>query len=157
MPQFDKITFFNQIFWLFFFFSGFYLIFLKIFLPKLSSVLKARVKKLQKGSEGVFIFSQEQEKVTSAFNNAIEDITSVVKNSVITSTEKMSVWANSTINTLNMKNLNSSNVEIEKSFHKQITTTMFCDRFFNSKSYNIKFLYFANEYNATTGVDETSY
>jgi len=48
MPQFDKITFFNQIFWLFFFFSGFYLLLLKFFLPKLGSVLKARAKKTSK-------------------------------------------------------------------------------------------------------------
>jgi hypothetical protein len=157
MPQFDKITFFNQVFWLFFFFSGFYLIFLKIFLPKLSSVLKARVKKLQKGSEGVFIFSQEQETVTSVFNNAIEEITSVVKNSVNTSSEKIGIWANSNIQILNAKNLNSSNAKIENSFHKQISTTMFCDRFFDSKTYNIKFLYFPNDYNTTSVVDENSY
>lgn len=47
MPQFDKITFFNQVFWLLSFFSVFYLIFLKFFLPKLSSILKARTKKLR--------------------------------------------------------------------------------------------------------------
>jgi hypothetical protein len=44
MPQFDKITFFNQIFWLFVFFSGYYLLLLKVFLPKLGAVLKARSK-----------------------------------------------------------------------------------------------------------------
>jgi hypothetical protein len=74
MPQFDKITFFNQIFWLFIFFSGFYLIALKIFLPKLSSVLKARTKKLQKGSEGVVFFYKEQDKVTELFNSSIENM-----------------------------------------------------------------------------------
>lgn len=47
MPQFDKITFFNQVFWLLSFFSAFYLVFLKFFLPKLSSILKARTKKLR--------------------------------------------------------------------------------------------------------------
>jgi F0F1-type ATP synthase membrane subunit b/b' len=65
MPQFDKITFFTQIFWLFFFFLGFYLIFLQTFLPKLASVLKVRVKKLKKGSDGVYIFAQEKEATTS--------------------------------------------------------------------------------------------
>ena len=63
MPQFDKITFFNQIFWLFVFFSGYYLLLLKVFLPKLGAVLKARSKKLQKGTEGVVGFKQEQEQV----------------------------------------------------------------------------------------------
>jgi hypothetical protein len=46
MPQFDKITFFNQIFWLILIFSGFYFILLKNFLPKIGSVLKARNKKI---------------------------------------------------------------------------------------------------------------
>ena len=44
MPQFDKITFFNQIFWLILIFSSFYFILLKNFLPKIGSVLKARNK-----------------------------------------------------------------------------------------------------------------
>jgi F0F1-type ATP synthase membrane subunit b/b' len=48
MPQFDKITFFNQIFWLFVFFSGYYLLLLKVFLPKLGAVLKARAKNYKK-------------------------------------------------------------------------------------------------------------
>jgi len=34
------------------------------FLPKLASVLKLRVKKLQKGSEGAFVFSEEQKTAT---------------------------------------------------------------------------------------------
>ena len=126
MPQFDKITFFNQIFWLFCFFSGFYLIFLKVFLPKLSSVLKARVKKLQKGSDGALIFSQYQEIVTSNFNNAIEEMTSVVKNSVLASTEKMGVWSDSTVQTINQGSLKTSNLEMERSLHKQIVSQAHC-------------------------------
>jgi hypothetical protein len=68
MPQFDKITFFNQVFWLFLFFSGFYLILLTDFLPKISSVLKARNKKLQKGTEDVVFLLKEQDTVTNLFN-----------------------------------------------------------------------------------------
>lgn len=56
MPQFDKITFFNQVFWLFFFFSGFYLIILKVFLPRLSSILKARTTLLEVGLFYTFYF-----------------------------------------------------------------------------------------------------
>lgn len=51
MPQFDKITFLNQIIWLFFFFSGTYLLVLKLFLPRLAFVLKLREKKMFKGIE----------------------------------------------------------------------------------------------------------
>jgi F0F1-type ATP synthase membrane subunit b/b' len=123
MPQFDKITFFNQIFWLFFFFSGFYFIFLKIFLPKLSSVLKARTKKLQKGSSGVASFSKEQDLATVSFNSLIEQMSSVVKFSVQSSSEKMTVWTDSAVKSLNKENLNASNSVVEKLVHKQIVTT----------------------------------
>lgn len=50
MPQFDKITFLNQIIWLFIFFSGVYFLTLKIFLPRLAFLLKLREKKLSKGT-----------------------------------------------------------------------------------------------------------
>ena len=60
MPQFDKITFFNQVFWLFFFFQPL-ILFLKLFLPKLAQVLKARTKKLAKGSSGIDSFVVEQQ------------------------------------------------------------------------------------------------
>ena len=157
MPQFDKITFFTQLFWLFFFFLGFYLVFLKTFLPKLASVLKARVKKLQKGVEGVSIFAEEQEATTSTFNTSLENIFSIVKNSVIVFKEKMSLWSDSGVQTLNANNLSSSNSEIEKAFHKNLTTITFYDRLFDSKSYSIKFLYFPNDYSSTTSVDEKSH
>jgi F0F1-type ATP synthase membrane subunit b/b' len=50
MPQLDKISFFNQLFWFLFIFSGFYAILLKNFLPKRISVLKARSKKVLKNN-----------------------------------------------------------------------------------------------------------
>lgn len=123
MPQFDKITFFNQIFWLFIFFSGFYLVFLKIFLPKLSSILKVRAKKLQKGSSGVVFFSKEQDKVTELFNTSIENMSFIVKASIFDSTEKMNVWVEQKVSGLNKKDLNLSNIVMEKALHKQVATT----------------------------------
>lgn len=79
MPQFDKITFFNNVFWLFFFFSGFYLILLTTFLPKISSVLKARIKKLQKGTEDMLLFPKEQEALTDFFNFSLGKIIFISK------------------------------------------------------------------------------
>jgi hypothetical protein len=157
VPQFDKITFFTQIFWLFFFFLGFYLIFLKTFLPKLASVLKVRVKKLQKGVEGVSIFAEEQEAATSSFNQALENIFSTVKNSVSLFKEKMSIWSDSGVQALNTKNLTLSNNEIEKAFHKNLTTIIFYDRLFDSKFYSIKFFFFSNDYTDATSIDEKSH
>lgn len=44
MPQFDKFSFFNQLFWLFVTFFFFYLIFIYYFLPYLIKTLKYRKK-----------------------------------------------------------------------------------------------------------------
>ena len=44
MPQFDKITFFNQIFWFLVTFLGFYFVVLKSLLPVLAASLKTRKK-----------------------------------------------------------------------------------------------------------------
>ena len=101
MPQFDKITFFNQLFWLFIFFSGFYLISLKVFLPKLSSVLKARTKKLQKGSDGLTSFNDELKDVNVSFNSSIEEMSAVVKTSVSDFKEKTDTWVDSAVETIN--------------------------------------------------------
>jgi len=120
MPQFDKITFFNQIFWLFVFFSGYYLLLLKVFLPKLGAVLKARSKKLQKGTEGVVGFKQEQEQVSVVFNNSIEKMSSVVKKTISDSTAKTDTWVASSIQEINKENLVEGNSLVENTLYKQL-------------------------------------
>lgn len=127
MPQFDKITFFNQIFWLFFFFSSFYLVLLKIFLPKLSSVLKARTKKLQKGIEGALIFSNEQDSATNLFNASLEEISAVAKTSIIkTTSEEDSIIKQESfkMETLNRSpyGIATSNDALERAVHSQAGT-----------------------------------
>lgn len=144
MPQFDKITFFNQIFWLFFFFSGFYLILLNFFLPNLGSVLKARSKKLQRGTEGVFIFSKEQDSVTSLSNVSFEGISTVVKTSITKTTDKIDSYVSNQFTSLNdysffKKTLGlapistsgriaSCNTVLEKVAHNQIVTSFLFSR-----------------------------
>ena len=119
MPQFDKITFFNQIFWLFVFFSGYYLLLLKVFLPKLGAVLKARSKKLQKGTEGVVGFKQEQEEVSVVVNNSIEKMSSVVKKTISDSTAKTDSWVAASIQEINKENLVEGNSLVENTLYKQ--------------------------------------
>ena len=119
MPQFDKITFFNQIFWLFVFFSGYYLLLLKVFLPKLGAVLKARSKKLQKGTEGVVGFKQEQQEVSVVVNNSIEKMSSVVKKTISDSTAKTDSWVAASIQEINKENLVEGNSLVENTLYKQ--------------------------------------
>jgi F0F1-type ATP synthase membrane subunit b/b' len=119
MPQFDKITFFNQIFWLFVFFSGYYLLLLKVFLPKLGAVLKARSKKLQKGTQGVVGFKQEQEEVSVVFNNSIEKMSGLVKQTIADSTAKTDSWVASSIQQINKENMTGGNSLVENTIYKQ--------------------------------------
>ena len=124
--------------------------FLKTFLPKLASALKVRVKKLQKGVEGVSIFVEEQQSTISRFNKSFENIFSIVKNSINFFKEKTLIWLDSGVQSLNSKNLISSNTAVEKAFHKHLSTILLYERLFNSKGYIIKFVYFPTSYTSTT-------
>jgi hypothetical protein len=64
MPQFDKITFFTQIFWLTLIFFSFYFLILRFFLPKLAAVLKSRKKKLFLGSNMTYNLKKENLLIT---------------------------------------------------------------------------------------------
>jgi len=119
MPQFDKITFFNQLFWLFVFFSVYYLLLLKVFLPKLSAVLKARSKKLKKGSDGVLTFTKEKQQASVSFNNSVEQMSNVVKNALSTSAVKTNAWVDSSLRVINKNELDKGNRLMETSLYKQ--------------------------------------
>jgi len=93
MPQFDKITFFNQVFWLILFFSSFYFLCLKTILPTLSSVLKVRNKKLQKATTTAS--SSELLVALTTLNSTFEEQLSTTKSFVTNSTEKINFWGNS--------------------------------------------------------------
>lgn len=95
MPQFDKITFFNQIFWLILLFSTFYFIILKNFLPKISSVLKARTKKLIKGNSLTENSGLEIEEALSISNQEIAKCSFFFRNSLLRDFETSNTWLNS--------------------------------------------------------------
>jgi hypothetical protein len=83
MPQFDKITFFTQIFWLTIIFFGFYFLMLQIFLPKIASVLKTRKKKLSVGARGVFDLNKEQFLVLNLRNIFMQNFATNAKSNVV--------------------------------------------------------------------------
>jgi len=89
-------------------------------LPKLGAVLKARSKKLQKGTEGVVGFKQEQEQVSVVFNNSIEKMSSVVKKTISDSTAKTDTWVASSIQEINKENLVEGNSLVENTLYKQL-------------------------------------
>lgn len=102
MPQFDKITFFNQIFWLLTLFLTFYLVLLKNFLPKISAVLKVRTKKLLKGNSLSEGSSLEINEVHNASNQEITKLSSVYRQSLVKDFETSNGWV-----TLKQKNLDN--------------------------------------------------
>jgi len=59
MPQFDKITFLNQFFWLSLFFIFLFFICNNFLLPKLCVVFKARFKKVQKKNTFFILYQEE--------------------------------------------------------------------------------------------------
>lgn len=119
MPQFDKITFFNQVFWLFVFFSASYIVFLKVFLPKLAQLMKARTKISSKGTTQVDKFITEQHDTSSFFNSSVEKLMISVKEDVISSKSNLSAWVELNKLGLNKEKLNKSNSLLEKAIYKQ--------------------------------------
>ena len=74
---------------------GYSFIFLAFFLPKLSFILKARHKKLQKGLSEVFVFSREQVIVTVVFNSFVETVIYYVKSALLRSIDQFTISLNS--------------------------------------------------------------
>ncbi len=67
MPQFDNVTFFNQIFWFLIIFLSFYFIVLKKLLPVLATTLKTRKKLIH------FIFSVSHSSLDNLFKKSLQN------------------------------------------------------------------------------------
>jgi len=116
MPQIDKITYFNQLFWLFLSFSFYYFILLKVFLPKISSVLKARKKKLTKGSSGSTSFVADKKHFTEVRGSVVENYLSLNSSSIGNNSNFMSE--------LNNRLVKSFSTTTTKELHKVTVSTL---------------------------------
>jgi len=108
MPQFDKITFFTQIFWLTIIFFGFYFLTLQIFLPKIAAVLKSRKKKLSSGSSGVSNLNEEQLSVTNIRNTFVQNFIEDTKNSLGSKVSLGASWLSFYLTNSNNQKLTNS-------------------------------------------------
>lgn len=108
MPQFDKITFLTQIFWLIFIFLVLYLDLLKNFLSEISAVLKIRKKKIVSDTSLVENLNEKSSSVQTTrklfFFNFVENM----KNSILNINETSSVWLNNSLFSMNNSNLKKS-------------------------------------------------
>lgn len=122
MPQFDKITFFNQLFWLLFFFSGFYLLLLHYFLPKLSSVLKARQKMLIFFLKGVSTMIDERNSTRlSVQNDCSQLLASKNLDVFLSSTFQFINWLKTSLLATFNLSLQNSLTQTEKRIYFQTT------------------------------------
>ena len=60
MPQLDTVTYLSQLFWVLILFGGFYIIVLSDILPSLSTILKARKKKLDQNGDAIETLASEE-------------------------------------------------------------------------------------------------
>lgn len=108
MPQFDKITFLMQIFWLILIFLILYLDLLKNFLSEIAAILKIRKKKINFDTYLINDLSQKSSNIKLArkffFFNFIENM----RNSILAVSETSCFWLNSTIHSLNNSKLKKS-------------------------------------------------
>ena len=118
MPQFDKITFFNQIFWLILIFSSFYFILLKNFLPKIGSVLKARNKKLLKSNSLAEQFKSEELSVLADSNRVFVGTAALCRTNLFNGVDKSNNWLDSSQKTLLVSDLKNTQEEYFKYFGK---------------------------------------
>jgi len=93
---------------------------IKSIFTKIRCCIKSTCKKLQKGTEGVVGFKQEQEEVSVVFNNSIEKMSSVVKKTISDSTAKTDSWVASSIQEINKENLVEGNSLVENTLYKQL-------------------------------------
>jgi len=78
MPQFDSVTFFNQLFWFTVIFTIFYFFILGTLIPMLSVVLKARNKKLKSDSLSGATLKTESVAVLNSYDQKFIDLSSVL-------------------------------------------------------------------------------
>ena len=67
MPQLDTVTYLSQLFWVLILFGGFYIIVLSDILPSLSTILKARKKKLDQNGDAIENFASEETSTSSSY------------------------------------------------------------------------------------------
>ena len=110
MPQLDKVSYFSQFFWLCFFYLGFYLVLVKYFLPKISTALKVRQKKVSVSDQkGESIYSAEVENVRTGTQDLLLGAMKHSRQSLQDTFQTTSEWLTSVTKTTNKDQLQGMN------------------------------------------------
>jgi hypothetical protein len=92
MPQLDTVTFFNQLFWFTLVFFGFYFFVLGTIIPKLTLVLKTRVKKLQHDMSSSAALKAEATSIMGSYDKEFIALSGSLVSGINTSLESRSEW-----------------------------------------------------------------
>ena len=117
MPQLDQISFLSQLTWLCIFYFGFHLILIDNFLPKISTILKLRKKKLLNSlsnSQGNFEESDFLKNYDSILAQSVQQSETSVQKGV----SEKAQWINNFVKKLNSENWNKLN----NSYLKRLAT-----------------------------------
>ena len=108
MPQLDQISFLSQLTWLCIFYFGLHLILVDNFLPKISTILKLRKKKLLNS----FSKSQdnyEESDILKNYDSILAQSIQQSENSIQNGIHEKSQWINQFVKKLNSENWNKLN------------------------------------------------
>jgi|TARA_B110000977_G_C11080930_1_gene492920 hypothetical protein len=105
MPQFDKVTFFAQLFWLSITFYGFYMITIQTFLPGLARILKVRTKKLKHGVKASSSFADERESTVASYENIFVKSANEARDLLTDLSNSGSSWLGKSCSDINNKDL----------------------------------------------------
>jgi hypothetical protein len=111
MPQFDTVSFFSQLFWVFLGFLFLYLLICFYLLPALAATLKIRKRKLAQSTA----LTQQTDLVT---NNSFLSTTKVILDNFNTKLGLMNTQNNSTNNTSNLNKSLSATALVFESFRE---------------------------------------
>ena len=109
MPQFDKVTFFSQLFWLSITFYGFYMITIQTYLPGLARILKVRKKKVEFALKQGSSFSDERDSTVASYENVFVNSTNESREMLISFSNESNDWLNETRTGINASNLEKLN------------------------------------------------
>ena len=109
MPQFDKVTFFSQLFWLSITFYGFYMITIQTYLPGLARILKVRKKKVEFALKQGSSFSEERDSTVASYENVFVNSANESREMLTSFSNESNDWLNETRTGINASNLEKLN------------------------------------------------
>jgi F0F1-type ATP synthase membrane subunit b/b' len=116
MPQLDKVTYFTQFFWLFFFYASFYLILVKYYLPRIARVLHARTHKAAQGStQQEAPLTQEKTQLEKHTLEQVSEACVQTKQALQNCLQKTAVWLTQTTQSIHAKQLQKVNATYSNS------------------------------------------